>query len=412
MRTTYTYILRLMGGMLMLLLMLTACSSGDDSQSDKTVLKIYVYAPDHPIVTRADNGNVSATDEENAVNTLHVWVFEHHEEGDADADKDGKFVGYISLDNLDLSTGQEVLMNITDPSFVTNQPNVDVYVMANVTSTNCGLSLNSGTTRAQLDAALIQHDGSDDYFGLSSPLTSVPDDGLPMSGVLKDKAIIGESPVFSIGEGSTPINVKLVRAVSKVRFIICSNYGDEGHTVKSISIDGVTFPTQEYLFLNGEYSADGGVGVRFKVGDSYEDGSLKLFEPQTPRVINPMVDNTKDPSQYDWANLTGDAHTGQGYETLIATGVTAGDLNDLGTYYLRESDKKITGTITFDGDRTASFSMMDDGDEDAYDDNFGRNHTWIVYAYFQYGVGLNVVTVKVNGWDVQSGSTEHEVYNW
>lgn len=407
MRTSKTYNRWLLSGILMLLMMLVACSSGDDSPSNKAVLKIYVFPPDHPIVTRADNTtpNVLPLDGESTIHTLHVWVFEHHE--DPEDPKDGKFVGYISLDDIDISgaaTGTEVLMNITDPSFVTRLPNVDVYVMANVTDENCGLELNGNTTRDELDAAMIENT----KFGINSVesvVKAVPDGvGLPMSGVRKNLEVFGTSPVFGVGSKSTKqlTNVKLVRAVSKVHFVFCSSKNDDGHTVDHISIDGATFPTAEFLFLNDDYSAAGGSGTRFKVGGTYESGNKTIMNTST--AITPITSEDKAPSNYEWTN-----QSGQVYETLIAGGITANDLNDLGTYYLRESDKKITGTITYDGDRTATFSLRDAGD-------FGRNHTWIVYAYFKYDVGLNVVTVKVNDWqsidDPESDLDSHEVYNW
>lgn len=409
MRTSKTYNRWLLSGILMLLMVLVACSSGDDSPSNKAVLKIYIFPPDHPIVTRADNANpdVSPLDGESTIHTLHVWVFEHYDEVNA---RDGKLVGYISLDDIDnseVATGTEVLMNITDPSFVTNQPNVDVYVMANVTEANCGLELNGNTTRDELDAAMIENT----KFGINSVesvVKAVPDGvGLPMSGVRKNLEVFGTSPVFGVGSKSTNqlTNVKLVRAVSKVHFVFCSSKNDVGHTVDHISIDGATFPTAEFLFLNDDYSAAGGSGTRFKVGDTYESGNKTIMNTST--AITPITSEDKDPSNYEWTNQSD--QSGQYYEDLIAGGITANDLNDLGTYYLRESDKQITGVITYDGDRTATFSLRDAGD-------FGRNHTWIVYAYFKYGMGLNVLTVKVNDWqsidDPQSDPDSHDVYNW
>ena len=81
MRDERRYITRWLSGMLMLLLLLfTACSKssegGDEPEPDKKkpVLKVYVFAPDRPVVTRADGGDVDATAEENEIHSLHVWV--------------------------------------------------------------------------------------------------------------------------------------------------------------------------------------------------------------------------------------------------------------------------------------------------------------------------------------------------
>ena len=85
-----------LSGMLMLLLVFTACSSesGDGAQEpkEKPVLKIYLFAPESPIITRAENGWVSPSADEKRISTLDVWVFEHNE--------DHKPVSYIHLANL------------------------------------------------------------------------------------------------------------------------------------------------------------------------------------------------------------------------------------------------------------------------------------------------------------------------
>ena len=399
MRDVKTYIGWLMG---ILLMMLTACASDEGSSSGPAVLKIYVFAPDRPIVTRADNGNVDAADAEKAINSLQVWVFEH---------SNGNKVGYISTTSEKLSSGQAILTMEVGDDFASRKPNVDVFVAANVSSANCGLTLGEGTTRADLEAASI---GSS-YFGVSPLVT--PGDittegyaGLPMSGVLKDQTIFGDAPVFGVGSttASTLSNVKLVRAVSKVRFVFCSEFSESTkHTVKQIAINGSMIPTQEYLFLDGAYSDGGGSGTRYKVGTAYNESVAPLFNPDTPEEIKNCREKT--PSYYIWNNNPEAPLTGQEYEARITEGIGNNDLNDLGTYYLRESDKNVTGTITYDTDKTVTFKLVTP-DANFVPGDFGRNHTWIVYAYFSSDK-LNVITVKVKEWQTLTPTT-HEVYNW
>ena len=400
----------------MLLLTLTACSTDDDSQRNNPVLKIYVYSPDHPIVTRVDNPDpdVDPIGRESEIKTLQIWVFEHHEPSDPNYERDGRLVGYISTNGDDISaeTNQGTLvMDVTDPYFIQNRPNVDVYVAANVTNSNCKLTLSESSKRADLIAAKIV----DSKFGINSVsavVKSVPTDGLPMSGVLINQPISGTAPVFGVGTEGNLAKVKLVRAVSKMHFVFCCIDDGITHQVKSITLDGAKIPKQEFLFLDNEYSTTGGPGYRYKVGTSYVGDTKTIMDTQTP--IDHMTSDDKDPSYYEWTN-----QTGQAYETLIAEnlirivdGVKVGDLNDLGTYYLRESDKQVEGTITYldnSDEKTATFKISNQ--LEFLPGDFGRNHTWIVYAYFNYAKGLEVVTVKVNDWEETDPET-HEVYNW
>ena len=398
--------------MALLLILLASCASYDkESQHEPAVLKIYVFAPDRPIVTRGDNGNVSAADAENAIHNLHVWVFEH---------ENGKFVGHVSSETgSELSTGQGIFTMEVSDDFASRQPEVDVYVMANVTKADyaLGFDLGENTTRAQLDAALI---GSN-YFGLTSTslVTSVPDGGLPMTGVLKDQTIFGDAPVFGVGSKTTKTltNIKLVRAVSKVQFVFTAvDYVDETanpivmHQVESITLDANTIPNSEYLFLKYAYSAEGGgdpltyEGYRYwiKAGDNYNSAVATLMG--TSIDVNKLPDG-RSPDDYVYKT-----QTGQAYETLIKSGIANGDLTPAGTYYLRESDKNIKGTITYDTNKTATFQLVTP-EEDFVAGDFGRNHTWIVYGYFTEKLGIMTVYIKVKKWD-DLDPLEHIIYNW
>ena len=402
MRADKTYIGWLLSGMLMLFL--TACASHEDPEDapkEKAVLKIHVSAPDRSIVTRGDNGNVDATEAENAVHNLHLWVFEH---------ANGKFVGHVSSGTgSELSTGQGIFSMEVSDDFAKRQPKVDVYVMANVTNENCGISLGATSTRDDLDNALI----GISYFGLTSPVSSVPTGGLPMTGVLKEQSILDNAPVFGVGSETTQThnNVKLVRAVSKVQFVFTAiDDIDETHkhTVESITLNAEMIPTTEYLFLKDAYSAEGGGnpltfdGYRYKVGSSYNESAATLMNTQ--KEINKCA-ITSSPDDYVYKT-----QTGQAYETLIQTGITNGDLTSAGTFYLRESDKNVEGTITYDANKTAKFQLVKP-EEDFVPGDFGRNHTWIVYGYFTENLNIMTVYIKVKEWE-DKDPLDHIIYNW
>lgn len=390
-----------LGGMLMLLLMLTACSSesGDGAQQpkEKPVLKIYLFAPESPIITRAENGWVSPSADEKRISTLDVWVFEHNE--------DHKPVSYIHLANLTFDGSKEVSMEISD-AFANNvnKPHVDIYVVANVASSNCGLSLGRSSTPDELTAALIEHKSvGGDFFGLTSPVTSVPVEGLPMSGFLLNQEISGTAPVFSANKTK---NVKLVRAVSKVRFVFSKSTAAPVISDLSIELNTGVLPTKEYLFLKGEYPTE---KIHLEETPAYESEAEIVSG-----VSGDDINSCADPASYIFTT-----ESGQQYENKIDAGLVEqtienvtrpAELSEVRRFYLRESDKQMMGTISYTSgsggnatQKSADFVMNAAGD-------FTRNHTWIVYGYF-LGSGeliLNAVALK----DWEDNPESDNIYNW
>lgn len=390
-----------LSGMLMLLLVLTACSSesGDGAQEpkEKPVLKIYLFAPESPIITRAENGWVSPSADEKRISTLDVWVFEHNE--------DHKPVSYIHLANLAFDGSMEVSMEISDDfANNVNKPHVDIYVVANVASSNCGLSLGRSSTPEQLTAALIEHksDGGD-FFGLTSPVTSVPVEGLPMSGFLLNQEITGTAPVFSANKTQ---NVKLVRAVSKVRFVFSKSTVAPVISDLSIKLNNGVLPTKEYLFLKGEYPTE---KIHLEETPAYESEAEIVSG-----VSGDAINSCADPASYIFTT-----ETGQQYENKIDAGLVEqtiedvtrpAEISEVRRFYLRESDKQLRGTISYTAGsggnatpKSADFVMNAAGD-------FTRNHTWIVYGYF-LGSGeliLNAVALK----DWEDNPESDNIYNW
>jgi len=376
----------------MLMLLCWSCG-GQDTDTDTPdveqgpFLEIKVYSPERSQVTRADIGDIQGDTDEKTIHHMNIWVFEHHETGQTD---DG-FVGYLSVDNPDVDGRYRILVSET---FVDNPPAVDIYVTANVTESNTGIKLDSKTRRDQLEAALIKHEGSHDPFGLTAPQATVPagpDGGLPMSGVLKNQPVEGMAPIVSVRT-----NVQVVRAVSKVRFVFCNGSIDNKQTltINKITFDDGMIPTAEYLFL-GENE--------YNVGNTYETGEDNKELVNTPIVVA----SYSSPTEYVYRDRD---QTGQDYEDLINDGIGKNRLTPVGQFYLRESDKKIEGTISYtvtvgDSEKklSARFAMSEAG-------GFSRNHTWIVYGFFAGKDNLKVFSVDVNGWKVSSD--DHEVYNW
>lgn len=388
----------LMGGMLMLLLILTACGSSsteDELQpqkpKEKPVLKIYLFAPESPIVTRADIGSVDASEAENAIHTIDVWVFEH--------EAPYKKVSYIHLNDVSFTGQKEIAMDISDDfANLPKKPNVDIYVAVNKES--CGLhtgvnALTENTTLAQLKAAYI---GSES-FGVSSLQSDVPATGLPMSGLLENQIISGIPPVYT----AMAQNVKLVRSVSKIRFIFSqSSSGAPDITNLSISLNANVLPQEEFLFLEGVYPTYKS-HVKSTGDNDYEAEVTLVSGKNNTDHIN-KCDN---PAGYAYTSENGQDYEDKINEGLkIQDGQTSADLSELGRFYFRESHRQLAGTIRYtigSENKSKPFAMAGAGD-------FTRNHTWIVYGYFLGSGDLKLNMVDVKDWS--SGGENPDLYNW
>ena len=353
------------------LLLAVACSSSDEgSMAQQTMLSVYVYSPEHPLLIRSEVGEVNSTFEESKVNSLQIWVFEagtDHLVGCLETEE-----GETAL--LNVSEGAVYQLPVTD-DFVQRKPKVDVYVLANVTDSNCGVSLNKNSSRADINTAYL----NEKYFGLDPLVTSVPAAGLPMSGVLKNQDVVGEAPVLRVGTSSIA-TVKVTRAVSKVRFVFANTKGEPELKIKKITLDAGVHPTSEYLIPRT---------------------ATLLYNP-TEAILwsgNVTAVEIDDPTIYIYGG-----QEAQVYENLI----DQSGLTTKGPFYLRESDNRLTGKISYSiggEDKESTFQMDAAGD-------FRRNHTWIVYAYHAGGGFLQLSAIYVKGWNTTNNPKNHEVYNW
>lgn len=390
----------------MLMLLCGACGSEGGGGEDPTptptpdkpdvkspsTLEIHVYTPEHPVVTRAETDEVEPEEDEMAVNTLDIWVYVAEAKGSLQV---GDLVGHLSpsISASSSSSASSFVgsyqMTVSE-EFAEQKPKVDVYVAVNKASTGIA-SLIPTATATQLKEAVI----SGSNFGLTSPITTPPTAGLPMSGVLKSQTIDDTSvPLLKV---NTP--VKVVRAVSKVRFVFTrtdTGAADELR-ITGININSGIIPKKECLFLDAEYTA-GSYKIDKTDESPYE--SAGALSPLTARAGNVPVSTY--PAQYAYTD-----QDGQTYETLINGGITSGDLAQVGRFYLRESDQQVTGTIQYtignSETKTAVFSMT--GEKD-----FTRNHTWIVYGYFAGKENLKVYSIDVTDW--RESTADYPVYNW
>lgn len=370
--------------LLSVVVLAAACNKGDATftapdEPQPAVLTIYVYAPEQAMATRADIGDVPAIASENRVHSLQIWVFEH---------ASTSLVGYLnpSTNLLNSELSEAYLMDV-DGLFAETHPNVDVYVLANAV----GMGLGPSSSRSTLEAAVMPH-GSNDYFGVSRPTSAVPSSGLPMSGVLRDQPIYGENPVLRIGSATEMATVKLKRLVSKLRFVFTRSTDTEDVvSINTITLAPDMLPTEEYLFLGND-------GKDYYIGTVYETSNALLADDVGE------IAACDEPSAFIFA----DGMEASKYEAIVENGVMAGLLTQAGPYYMRESDRRLEGTISYSVNgktRQATFQMARPGD-------FTRNHTWVVYGYFMSSdsgdLQLNSVFVK----DWINVNRNHEFFNW
>ena len=464
--------------MLLVIVLLTACSDHSGESSDENgdcFLNIYVYAPERPMLTRADVGDiVSKSVKEHMVHSLQIWVFNH---------RDGSLVGYLEAEPtfLNETDGQEMFQMKVKKEFADHPENVDVYVVANafinfsnreknhdliyIDDNNEDnneveeLTLGENTERTKLEKAMIE-EGS---FGVKQKeetenvlyipaVSSVPAAGLPMSGVLKNQPIYGSYPTLRVGTQDAMATLQLTRAVSKLRFVLCQKKEKDNAKKKLVSIDKIelnesVIPTASYLMpvTKPSYTSVGYVSTAINYG-SIEEENIGVI----PSVKNPMVYAYETQSAQEYEDLINHAADGDesrkaeniawlnGYGArnnvpelkvenftgaiLQTNSLSWPQLKELGLTYLRESDKKLTGTITYHvkervnvetawenvtaTEKKATFSMADPGD-------FLRNHSWIVYVFYMDATiyTLTVTNIGMKSW-ASGGYEEKSVYNW
>lgn len=371
-----------------LLMLCVSCS--DDSEAEPT-LNIYVYAPDRPVVTR---GEIIPTEEEAHIHNLQIWVFRS---GDP-----SKMVASLTLkteselQGLNQNKSASYSIALSDRSFAERPEPVDIYVLANVldnNGTNYFESINSG---ADIEKAVF--DGGHFFNFLKRPayqaVTTVPaGKGVPLSGVARAKSVIDRNNVLHVNDA----NVKLVRTVSKIRFVMSSMEGLKQVFIDRITLNPGMLYRKERFFLDGDHPA------YWVEGTPFDEKEVLLIKGDK---VNPIVRN-EDPTVYAYSSSLSD----ESYEALINEGVSKQELTEFGPVYLPESDKRLSGTIAFHiGSDTqtqtlyAPFSMATG--------NFHRNQTWLVYAYYIGSSKLEVNTVNVVDWEKVDPLPNHEVPNW
>ena len=429
-------------------------NNGPGIDPDAVKLPIRLYIPGSMPATKASPGDVNGVHPESQIYSVQVWMFNHYAASSTDGDAETA-VAYAVADNLTGQTANlphgsgyykgtngysdggwtdadtyELTMWI--PGHVIDRSaddmKFDFYVLANAGS--IGSTVNQSTTRGELKALDFGFTStSSDYFGVTTPKTGTSPEvaingsvgangpGLPISGffnkknnsdtqgqgidlsILKTQDIVSDEDVHTY----SPI-VQLKRAVSKVRFVFAAPTGMTTVAINSVKLDGDIIPTLTYVFPRED-------GTEFLLpGTSYSAATASAAVPTTigsladPNYLRSTCDSTFTIGTTTYEK-PGEM-TAQEYDSFLDAAVTAGYATE-SYIYLRESDKPVTGTITYSLDggsttKTAIFNMPSPVTEET---NFHRNHYWIVYAYFQ-GNGLFIKPVVLEWEDGTSYTYE------
>lgn len=362
-----------------------------EPEQDPGELSVSIYIPD-VMATKADTGPVGALSAEKVFSSLQLWVFL------SGGTNDGQLVGYKGFTAAQLAdTGvphsavTRFGMPLTWDMFNTlsaNDARVDVYAVANAASATSAI-LGESTTRSELDAVVI----SGSAFGVSPLTMSVPSAGLPMSGVLKSAPVTGSFPVLNVS------TLTLTRAVSKLRFVFCQQGTPATDTepsvpsntscvVKSITFGGTStghncqIAEAEKLFTENASAIIG-----------YTPLTATLTKNGGDLMSNPDITVCANPEELLFHGTGHETETAQEYETRLDAAIAAS--SQCGPIYIRETDKLISGTITYNTggeDVSAAFSMPSD-------DVLSRNHSWILYAYFSEFTRTLQLKIVVLPWD-------------
>ena len=367
-----------------------------DPEQDPGELSVSIYIPD-VMATKADTGPVGALSSEKVFSSLQLWVFL------SGGTNDGQLVGYKGFTAAQLvdtgvphSAVTRFGMPLTWDMFNTlsaSDARVDVYAVANAASA-ISATLGASTTRSELDAVVI----SGTTFGVSPLTMSVPAAGLPMSGVLKSAPVTGSFPVLNVS------TLTLTRAVSKLRFVFCQQGEPATDTdpavpsntscvVKSITFRGTStghdcqIAAEEKLFTANKY------------GTTENPFDINGYTPLTatlsgePLMSNSDITVCSNPEELLFHGTGHETETAQEYETRLDAAIALS--SQCGPIYIRETDKLISGTITYNtggDDVSATFTMPSD-------DVLSRNHSWILYAYFSEFTRTLQLKIVVLPWD-------------
>lgn len=387
---------------LLLTLILTSCMS--DGYTDTAAGKSDTYinlnvstptaqaranAPAKPAGTSGtlgQNETNPSPDTEAKITSIRVWAFK------SGSDKaTATPIGFKSETNLSAQGSHNVSMMITRKNAET-LGKIDLYILLNAES----VGVLDGKdcikmTRAELEKLVIKN-----QFGIAegtAQTTAVPQAGLPISRVIKELDVTHNIKDNATEAAQHSINIPLIRAVSKLHFFFTrKNVKDtEGVEVTKIEVNENVIPTQNSVFPTATTDAN-------KKTEGLTGNLTSLtYLNQKMTFVSVATGNIKpvtDPTRY----IRKPGQTADDYITKLREATTECHLS-----YLRETGKKLTGTIHFKLNKSGAEKQATFSISNAY-----RNHEMVVYGYF-LGDQESTLTLKyyVANWN-DKGTTNIE----
>lgn len=387
---------------LLLTLILTSCMS--DGYTDTAAGKSDTYinlnvstptaqaranAPAKPAGTSGtlgQNETNPSPDTEAKITSIRVWAFK------SGSDKaTATPIGFKSETNLSAQGSHNVSMMITRKNAET-LGKIDLYILLNAES----VGVLDGKdcikmTRAELEKLVIKN-----QFGIAegtAQTTAVPQAGLPISRVIKELDVTHNIKDNATEAAQHSINIPLIRAVSKLHFFFTrKNVKDtEGVEVTKIEVNENVIPTQSSVFPTATTDANKKTeGLTENLTSLTYLNQKMTFGSVATGNIKPVT----DPTRY----IRKPGQTADDYITKLREATTECHLS-----YLRETGKKLTGTIHFKLNKSGAEKQATFSISNAY-----RNHEMVVYGYF-LGDQESTLTLKyyVANWN-DKGTTNIE----
>ena len=384
---------------LLLTLILTSCMS--DGYTDTAAGKSDTYinlnvstptaqaranAPANPAGTSGTPGQDETNpspDTEEKITSIRVWAFRSGSDR-ATATP----IGFKSETNLSVKGSHNVSMMITRKNAET-LGKIDLYILLNAESEGVLDGKDCiKMTRAELEALVIKNN-----FGIANGTAQtivVPDAGLPISRVIKELDVTDNIKDNATDAALHSINIPLIRAVSKLHFFFTRKdvKDTEGVEVTKIEVNKGIVPTQSSVFPTATTDAN-----KETDGLTGDLTSLTYFKEKMTfgRVATGDIKPVENPTNY----IRKPDQTAEDYITNLRAATTECYLS-----YLRETGKKLTGTIYFKLNKSGAVKHATFSISNAY-----RNHEMVVYGYF-LGDKESTLTLKyyVADWNVKDAT--------